>query len=192
MFLLCQAKQRHLLGIGALSLAGISLPLVSLTLTSRGGGVLSLEVMRWLLTLSRFFLLSRGSMAALSSSSCSSSSSSTSSPSAVSWSGGVIHSLGTTHGSARPTLAARLSHVGPGLPVNLSQRYEEKWLQLLLSRLYRVPWKTLEASLIMFVISSWDSTVKPWMISQRKVPPGGSSFGFVQYTPLTPLRSWPP
>ncbi|KAG9954872.1 hypothetical protein KCU85_g72, partial [Aureobasidium melanogenum] len=52
-------------------------------------------------------------MAALSSSSWSSSSSSTNSPSAVSWSGGVIHSLGTTHGSARPTLAALFSHAGP-------------------------------------------------------------------------------
>jgi hypothetical protein len=130
----------HLLGIGALSLAGISLPLVSLTLTSRGGGVLSLEVMRMLLNLSRFLLLSRGSMAAVSSSSCSSSSSpSTNSPSAVSWSGGEIHSLGTTHGNARPTLAARFNHAGPGLPVNLSHKYEEKWLQLLLSRLYLVP-----------------------------------------------------
>jgi len=69
MFVLYQAKHHHLLGIGALSLAGISLPLVSLTFTSRGGGVLSLEVMRWLLTLSRFLLLSRGSMAAVSSSS---------------------------------------------------------------------------------------------------------------------------
>lgn len=131
-------------------------------------------------------------MAALSSSSWSSSSSSTNSPSAVSWSGGVIHSLGTTHGSARPTLAALFSHAGPGLPVNLSHRYEEKWLQLLLSKLYFVPWNILEVSLIMSVISSWDSTEKPWRISQRKVPPGGSSFGFVQYTPLTPLRSWPP
>jgi hypothetical protein len=120
--LLYQAKHLHLLGIGALSLAGISLPLESLTFTTRGGGVLSLDVMRWLLTLSRFLLLSRGSMAAVSSSSCSSSSSSTNSPSAVSWSGGVIHSFGTTHGSARPTLAARFSHVGPDLPVNLSQR----------------------------------------------------------------------
>jgi hypothetical protein len=80
----CRIRHPHLLGIGALSLAGMSLPLVSLTFTSRGGGVLSLEVMRLLLNLSRFLLLSRGSMAAVSSSSCSSSSSSTNSPSAVS------------------------------------------------------------------------------------------------------------
>lgn len=124
-FLLHQFTHRHLFGIGALSLTGISLPLVSLTETSRGGGVLFLEDMRTLLTLSRF-LLSRGSMAALSSSTWSSSSSSTNSPSAVSQSGGEIHSLGTTHGKASPTLAARFSQAGAGLPVNLSQRYEEK------------------------------------------------------------------
>jgi len=46
LFLLRQPRHRHLLGIGALSLTGISLPLVSLTETSRGGGVLFLEVMR--------------------------------------------------------------------------------------------------------------------------------------------------
>lgn len=46
LFLLRQSRYRHLLGIGALSLTGISLPLVSLTETSRGGGVLFLEVIR--------------------------------------------------------------------------------------------------------------------------------------------------
>lgn len=80
-------------------------------------------------------------MAACSSSSSSSSSisSSTSSPSAVSWSGGVIHSLGTMQGKANPTEAARLSHVGAGFPVSRSQRYEVKWLQLFVKRLYEVP-----------------------------------------------------
>lgn len=46
LFLLLQPRHLHLLGIGARSLTGISLPLVSLTETSRGGGVLSLEVIR--------------------------------------------------------------------------------------------------------------------------------------------------
>lgn len=52
----------------------------------------------------------------------SSSSSSSSSPSAVSWSGGDIQSLGTTHGNATPILAALLSHDGGAFPVNCSHR----------------------------------------------------------------------
>lgn len=128
----------HFFGIGARSPAGMSLPLVSFSETFLGGGV-------WLLDMT---LLSEGprsslcrlrwslaSIPAFSSSSESWLSSSTNSPSAVSTSGGVIHSRGTTHGRASPTLAARLSHAGAGFEVSFSQRYDVKWLQLLVRRL---------------------------------------------------------
>jgi len=53
-------------------------------------------------------------------------SSSNSSPSAVSWSGGAIHSRGTTQGNATPMPAALLIHDGAALPVNCSHRYVVK------------------------------------------------------------------
>jgi hypothetical protein len=44
-------------------------------------------------------------------------------------------------------LAARLSHDGAVRPVSFSQRYEVKWLQFLVRRLYEVPWNSIEACL---------------------------------------------
>ncbi len=55
-----------------------------------------------------------------------------------------------------------------------------------------MPWKTSDACLIMASISAWVESVKPWRISHLNVPPGGSDFGFVQYTPVMPRLSWPP
>jgi hypothetical protein len=123
---------------------------------------------------------------------CSFSSSSTNSPSAVSKSGGAIHSFGTTHGKATPILAARFNHPGPCLPVSFSHKYCVKWLQFLLRRLYDVPWKASEASLMILSRSAWGLTVKPCRISHLNVPPGGSILGLVQYTPVIPLLSCPP
>ena len=42
-------------------------------------------------------------------------------------------------------LAARLSQPGAGRPVSFSQRYEVKWLQFLVRRLYEVPMNCWEA-----------------------------------------------
>lgn len=127
------------------------------------------------------------------SSACSSSSSSsTSSPSALMYSGGSIQSLGTTQGSATPMLAARFSHPGPASPVSFLHRYDVKWLQFFVSRLYEVPRNSSEASRRAASISSDVASVKPCRISHLKVPPGGSVLGFVQYTPVTPRLSWPP
>lgn len=142
------------LGIGARSAGGNVCPSLSFRLTNRGGGVWFVDVMRFppamlfpsllssprcssrsyclLRSSSRIRRLSLSSMPAFSSSS---SSSSSSSPSAVSWSGGEIHSLGTTQGSARPMLAARLSQAGAGFEVSFSQSTDVKWLQLWVRRL---------------------------------------------------------
>ena len=42
-------------------------------------------------------------------------------------------------------LAARFSQLGPGRPVSFSQRYEVKWLQFFVRRLYEVPRNCWEA-----------------------------------------------
>lgn len=125
-------------------------------------------------------------------SSACSSSSSMSSPSALTYSGGSIQSLGTTHGSATPMLAARFSHAGPASPVSFLQRYDVKWLQFFVRRLYEVPKNSSDACRSMASISSDVAKVKPCRISHLKVPPGGSMRGFVQYTPVTPRLSCPP
>lgn len=112
--------------------------------------------------------------------SISSSSSSSNSPSAVSWSGGAIHSFGTTHGNATPMLAARFSHAGAVLPVNRVHNVDVKWLQLFVRRLYRGPWNSSATSLRMASISFWLRKVKPCRTPLRKVPPGGSRRGRVE------------
>jgi hypothetical protein len=42
-------------------------------------------------------------------------------------------------------LAARFNQPGAGRFVSFSQRYEVKWLQFLVRRLYEVPWNCSEA-----------------------------------------------
>lgn len=89
-------------------------------------------------------------------------------------------------------LAARLSQLGAGRLVSFSQRYEVKWLQFLVRRLYEVPWNCSEASCMMALSSSSGRNENPWSTASLKVPPGGSWPGLVQYTPLSPGWSCPP
>ncbi len=77
-------------------------------------------------------------------------------------------------------LAARFSQLGAACPVSFWQRYDVKWLQFFVSRLYDMPWNSSLASRIMASISFGGARVKPCRISHRKVPPGGSVFGLVQ------------
>jgi hypothetical protein len=42
-------------------------------------------------------------------------------------------------------LAARLIQPGAVRPVSFSHRYDVKWLQFLVSRLYEVPWNSRDA-----------------------------------------------
>jgi hypothetical protein len=53
----------------------------------------------------------------------------------LSYSGGVIQSVGIRQGNESPTLAALFNHLGAGRPVSFWQRYEVKWLQLFVRRL---------------------------------------------------------
>ena len=71
-------------------------------------------------------------------------------------------------------LAARLSQLGPGLPVSFSHRYDVKWLQFRVRILYEVPWNSSDAALMVASISSVGAKVKPWRTSHLNVPPGGS------------------
>jgi hypothetical protein len=47
-----------------------------------------------------------------------------------------------------------------------------------------VPWNSSDASWMMASRSSGDRKEKPWSTACLNVPPGGSSRGFVQYTPV--------
>jgi hypothetical protein len=71
-------------------------------------------------------------------------------------------------------LAARFSQLGAGRFVSCSQRYEVKWLQFLVRRLYEVPWNCSDASCSMALSSSSGRNENPCTTATLKVPPGGS------------------
>jgi hypothetical protein len=51
-------------------------------------------------------------------------------------------------------LAARFSQPGAVRPVSFSQRYEVKWLQFLVRRLYDFPWNSREAYCALVCLST--------------------------------------